>query len=99
MIDRDDMWVVRLQEGVKAAIGTPRAETPTASGRWIGPVLRVLAALSEAAMGPPDEPATVSSAQARASRRAARRERRRARRLHRVRDSGTRNQSSGTSNS
>lgn len=82
MIDRDDAWFVRLQEGVKTDLDANRRTTAALFVRlrsWLGELIRGLGMVTHAIMGPSDPPHIVLSAE-RAERRARRRERRTARR-------------------
>jgi hypothetical protein len=87
MIDRDDAWFVRLQEGVKPDLDANRRRTAAAMAARLRQLLDRLVhgigQVAHAIMGPPD-PTHVTLAWERAERRARRRERRAARRRTRV---------------
>jgi hypothetical protein len=54
MIERDDAWFVRLQEGVKADLDADRHKTAARIGRarqWLARVGRGLALIAHAVMG------------------------------------------------
>jgi hypothetical protein len=82
MIERDDAWFLRLQEGVIADLDPNGRETSALFARlWksLGAFVRGLTLVSHTIMGPPDPP-KLNQAQLLAETRARRRERRAARR-------------------
>jgi hypothetical protein len=78
MIDRDDAWFVRLQEGVKVDLHANRRQTAAVAARlrhWLGRLVGGIALVTRTIMDPVDPP-HITLAWERAERRARRRERR-----------------------